>query len=128
MKTKRAIRLCAMVFTLAGLTVLGLSRLMEAHELQYPHLHYVGTVSQPDGSPIPGGWAGGLVSDGDYLSRLAPPGCYSTLRSMSYSGNRYDLFVGIVDTPACVQAMQTFQPDPSVFPLPVRPGWTFRRR
>lgn len=129
MKTKRAIQLCAMVFALAALTVLGLSRLVEAHGLPYPHLHYIGTVSQPDGTPIPGGWAEGLTaSGGDFLSRLVPPGCYSTLRTMNYSGNRYDLIVGIVDTPACVQAMQTFQPDPAVFPLPVKPGWTFRRR
>jgi hypothetical protein len=129
MKTKRAIQLCAMVFALAALTVLGLSRLVEATEQQFPHLHYVGTVSQPDGSPIPGGWAGGPLTDNnEFLSRLAPPGCYSTLRSMNHSSNRYDLIVGIVDTPACAQAMQTFQPDPSVFPLPVKPGWTFRRR
>lgn len=129
MKTKRIMRLVAMVTAIGALAVLGLSRSVEADERPFPHLHYVGTVSQPDGSPIPGGWTGGLTaSGGDFLSRLAPPGCYSTVRTMSYSGNRYDLIVGIVDTPACFQAMQTFQPDPSVFPLPVKPGWTFMRR
>jgi len=129
MKTKRAIQLCAMVFALAGLTVLGLSRPLKADERPQPHLHYVGSITHSDGSPIPGECCG-MHTFGD-MSALAPPGCSSTgyLLGGTWAGPRYNLVVAVKDTPECIQAMQTFQPNPAGFPsAPTKPGWTFRRR
>jgi hypothetical protein len=119
------LRIVAVLVTMLGL---GGVVAVAAHESSVPHLHYTGTVTQADGSPVPQYGVANLTA-ADY-ARLAPPGCAQGGGGGSVSPpNRYQVSVQIKDTPECIAAMQTFQPDLASFPIPVaKPGWFFRRQ
>ena len=132
MKTKRVKLLVTMAVALAAVTVLTLSRPVEADDRPNPHIHNSFSVAQADGSAIPGGVSfGGPVVLDAIKTALTPSGCVvlgGGLNLTDASGPTFTMTVTFQDTPACVQAMQTFQPDASAFPPPEKSGWTFTRK
>lgn len=101
-----------------------------ADEQQLPHIHIRATLRAADGSTNFGGpvqWIGGDVN------RLRPANCTPLTPGrdnmfINTGGANVDIIVSVNDTPACVEAMQTFAPDLSAIPTPTRAGWSFRRQ
>jgi hypothetical protein len=112
-----------------GLVLISLVGPVEADDLSYPHIHYRGQAFRANGTtPFTQAFSLSPVS----LSEdLAPPNCYDGGKSgadISFSTGQYSIRVAVLDTPACVAAMQNFNPPPSAFPNVTATGWVFRRQ
>jgi hypothetical protein len=101
-----------------------------ADDRAFPHIHYSGRSFQADGT-TPFTQAVSLSPAGMSLANLAPPNCYDAAKSSSsvaFSTGQYSHLIAMLDTPACVAAMQTFTPPASAFPDVTAPGWVFRKQ
>lgn len=102
-----------------------------ADDRSYPHIHYRGSTFQADGTTPFNQAVSFTPAIGQWAPGLAPPNCFdgSAGKTSAASGaGQYTILIAVLDTPACVAAMQTFTPPASAFPDVTQTGWVFRRQ